>query len=119
MANIHIKRMESSLKKLISNTLNFKMRDKNLQFITITDIELTNDLSYLKIYYSHLEDDRKENVQNALDGSIGFLKNEIAKAKLMRKIPELVFKYDEVEEKARNLETIFARIHSENERKQK
>ncbi len=113
MARIRIKRLESELQKIISNVINFKLRDKNLVMVTVTEIKLTNDLSYANIYYTHFDNFSREKVLSTLEKSSGVIKHEIAKAKFMRKIPNLVFRYDEMERKARDIDDIFAKIHSE------
>ena len=113
MPKIRIQRLEKELLKLINNVLAFKMRNKNLSWVTITNIRFSNDMSYAKIYFSFLGDNSKEKVLNSLQKSAGFIKNEIAKAKMMRVIPELIFYYDELEENARKLDKIFEKINSE------
>ncbi|MDP8269230.1 MAG: 30S ribosome-binding factor RbfA [Candidatus Tenebribacter davisii] len=113
MARIRIKRLESELFKLISTIISFKLNDNNLTMVTVTGVKLTNDLSYLRIFYSHFDETKTEDVQRSLNKSSGFFKNEIAKAKFMRKIPEIIFEYDKLEENARDLDKIFAKIDAE------
>lgn len=113
MARIRIKRLESELYKLLSTVISFKLRDKNLTMVTVTGVKLTNDLSYLTIFFSHFDETNREIVLRSLKKSSGFLKNEIAKAKFMRKIPEIIFEYDKIEENARDLDKIFAQIKAE------
>ncbi len=118
MARIRIQRMEKELLRILSSTINYKLRDKYLKFVTLTEIKLSNDMSHAKIYYSHLDQYPDEKIQQALTKSTGFLKKEIAYTKLMRVIPELSFRYDKVEEQARNIDKIFDRIKSENHKKE-
>ena len=113
MARIRIKRLESELFKLLSTTINFKLRDNNLTMVTVTGVKLTNVLSYLRVFFSHFDETKTENVLRSLNKSSGFLKNEIAKAKFMRKIPDISFEYDKLEENARDLDKIFAKIQAE------
>ncbi|MCF7793107.1 MAG: 30S ribosome-binding factor RbfA [Candidatus Cloacimonetes bacterium] len=112
MPRIRIQRLESELFKLISTVLTFKVRDKDLQMVNVTEVKLTNDLAYAKIYYTTLEPNVKK-VQLGLERSKGFIKKEIAAAKFMRIVPELIFKFDDKAEKARRLDEIFAKIHQE------
>ena len=119
MARIRIQRLESELLKIISNTINFKLRDKNLNMITITQVTLSNDLSHARIYFTHLSKINSNKILQSLQKSSGFIKNEIACAKFMRVIPELVFNCDKVEEKARHLDELFAKIHADSENKGK
>jgi ribosome-binding factor A len=112
MARIKIQRLESELLKIISSALLFKVRDREIKSVNLTAVKLSNDLSYAKIYYTTL-DSNVEKVQRSLERSKGFFKKEIATADFMRVVPELVFKFDEQEEKARKLEKILAQIQQE------
>jgi ribosome-binding factor A len=105
--------MESELFKLISNVVAFQLRNKDLQMVTIKSVRLSNDLSYAKIFFSTLQENKKELVLAALRKSKGYIKRQIAQANIMRLVPKLVFEYDDVEEKARELDDIFAKIHAE------
>ncbi|MDO9577820.1 MAG: 30S ribosome-binding factor RbfA [Candidatus Cloacimonadales bacterium] len=113
MPRIRIQRLESELFKLISNVVTFQLRNKNLQMVTIKAVRLANDLSYAKVFFSTLNEGKKDIVLADLRKSKGFIKRQIAAAQLMRIVPDLTFEYDEMEEKARKLDDIFAQIHSE------
>jgi ribosome-binding factor A len=105
--------MEKELKKLISSVVTFKLQDSHIEQVTITAIKLAPDFSSARIYFTDLSDYSKESVLKALTKSSGFIKNEIAKAKMIRTIPDLSFFYDEVEENADKLEKLFQKIHEE------
>jgi ribosome-binding factor A len=111
--SVHLQRLEKELLRFISNIINNDLRDKNLDWVTLTSISLSKDLSFLKIYYSHLNTSSDGKVQKALTKSSGYIKREIANKKMMRKIPEIVFCYDTIEQNARNLDKIFEKINSE------
>lgn len=111
MNSIRLKRLESVLKKIISQTLSFEARDDRLQFIVINEVKLTQDLSYATVYFTYLSDIPKEKMVEILTRSSGFIKKHIAKEKVIRKIPKLKFVYDETEDRARKLEEIFQKIH--------
>lgn len=113
MSRIRIQRFEKELLKLVSNTINYKLRDKYLNFVSITSVKLSNDMSHARFYYTHLNEADKDKIQKALERSTGVIKQAIASEKLMRRIPEIVFQYDEVQEKARNLDEIFKKLETE------
>ncbi|MDY6915170.1 MAG: 30S ribosome-binding factor RbfA [Candidatus Cloacimonadota bacterium] len=113
MSTIRVKRMEKELLKIFNNTLEFIIRDKRLQWVTISDIRLSSDFSYVKVYFTHLSDIPDDVLQGLLTKSSGVFKDAIAKAKFMRVIPELNFMPDDKAKEARRLEEIFAKIHSE------
>jgi len=114
MKGIRLKRMEKELLKVVSQTVNNKLRDKKLQFVTISEIKLSGDFSVAKIYFTALGRKDIKSIQKTLTRSSGFIKKEIATKHIMRSIPELHFYFDEVEENARKLDSIFDKIHKEN-----
>jgi ribosome-binding factor A len=111
--SVHIQRLEKELLRFISSIINNDLRDKNIEWVTVTSISLSKDLSFLKVYYSHLNKSSDGKVQKALTKSAGYIKREIANKKMMRKIPEIIFYYDTIEENARNLDKIFEQIEAE------
>jgi ribosome-binding factor A len=113
MQQKRLKRLEKELQRLISKVINFKLRDKYLDFVTVTNVTLSADLSVARIYYTHLDNAPDDKIHQALTKSSGVIKNEIASAKMMRKIPELFFHYDEVEKTAREIDQILEKIKSE------
>ena len=73
-----------------------EVKDKSIGFITITEVRLTRDLSYLTVYYTILgQDAKKDAAKKALDRSKAFIRTTLAHRVNMRKSPNLVFKYDE------------------------
>lgn len=114
MSRIRIKRMESELEKLFNTTLSFEIRNSDLDWVSISRIQLSPDFKYAKIFFTSLSHDAHiGKIQKALNRSRGFFKNKIAQAKMMRIIPELTFIYDDTEKKASDLDDIFAKIHQE------
>lgn len=73
-----------------------EVKDHSLGFITITEVRLTNDYSYLTIYYTILgQDAKKEAARKSLERSKSFVRSRLAQKVKMRKSPQLKFKYDE------------------------
>lgn len=64
--------------------------------MTITEVRLTNDYSYLTIYYTILgADNKRAAAKKALERSAKFVRGRLAHRVKMRKTPNLLFKYDE------------------------
>lgn len=96
------------------------IRDKNLGFVTITGVQVTNDLSYCDIYVSFLGknyDTRKG--METLEKSKGFIRSLLARKLTIRKIPELKFKIDSSIEYGNKIESLIREIHSKDNEKQK
>ena len=89
-------RLESTLQRALSEIFMRDIKDKSIGFITITEVRLTRDLSYLTVYYTILgQDTKKEAAKKAIDRSKAFIRTTLAHKVKMRKSPNLVFKYDE------------------------
>ena len=58
---------------------------------SITRAEVTGDLRYAKIYVSVLEDDRREELLEALKSAKGFIRRSLGKRMSIRYSPELRF----------------------------
>lgn len=110
--NIRTQRIASHLQKEISDIVAHEMRDKNINFVTITYLKLAPDLSYARIYFTTLNDEKKEETLDNLNNAKGFIKSELCKRKLkIRKIPEIEFAYDESITYGSNIERIIKKLH--------
>lgn len=62
-------------------------------FVSITAAQVTPDLKYAKIYYSHLRGDTKE-IEKGLKSSAGYFRRRLAQSLNLRVTPELTFQRD-------------------------
>jgi ribosome-binding factor A len=96
MAKIRTGRVGEQIKKELSQLIQAELKDPRIGFITVTGVDLTNDLSQAKIYLSVLGDEeQKASSLKALDKANGYLRSELGKRIRLRHIPELIFKIDE------------------------
>ncbi|MCM3128759.1 MULTISPECIES: 30S ribosome-binding factor RbfA [unclassified Paenibacillus] len=96
MAKIRTGRVNEQVKKELSLLIQSELKDPRIGFVTITGVEVTNDLSQAKVYLSVLGDEeQKNNSLKALDKASGFLRSELGKRVRLRHVPELIFKIDE------------------------
>lgn len=91
------------------------LKDPGLSgFITVTGVEVADDLKTGKVFYSMLGSEvDKELAARALERSAGFIHKRLFDRLRIRRIPRLAFVYDETPEKAQRVETILARLHAE------
>ena len=61
---------------------------------SITRAEVTGDLRYAKIYVSVLEDERRDDLMEALKSAKGFIRRALGKRMIIRYTPELIFVSD-------------------------
>lgn len=97
-------RVAEQLRRELSEMIRFGVKDPRVEGVSVTDVEVSKDLSYATVYFSRLEDnlegDPKDNPERiretaaALHHAGGFLRRELGKTLRLRHIPELRFAYD-------------------------
>ena len=79
MAKIRVGRVGEQIKKELSQLIQSELKDPRIGFITVTGVELTNDLSQARVFLSVLgTDEQKEETLKALARGTGFLRSELA-----------------------------------------
>ncbi len=114
MAKHRSNRLAEALKQEISQLIREELKDPRIGFVTVTSIEVADDLSHAKVYVSVLGDDQKaKETIEALKGASGFVRTEIGKRIRLRHVPEIVFKYDNSIEHGVHIARLLRDIHEE------
>ncbi len=110
--NFKQKRLEGIIRKNISEIVQFGVKDPNVGFVTITDVHVSNDHSYAKVFCEFLgQDARAQAGLKALNRAKGYIRTELSQRLDIRRCPELIFVIDETEQKARHIDDIIASLH--------
>ena len=83
--SIKTERIGSNFVKEISYILMEEIKDPNIKFVTITSCDVTNDLSYAKVYFTVLDDSKKEEVLKSLNKAANFIEISLSKKIDIRK----------------------------------
>lgn len=112
--SLRSERVGEQLKKELSEIINQKLKNPNIGFVTVTEVEVTGDLSIASVYVTVLgeERDRKKSLE-ALEKSKGFMKSEIAKRMDLRIVPDLKFVYDESVDYGNKIERMIAELNKD------
>ncbi len=97
MNNKRIARISEEVKKVVSDIIMHKLKDPRIsELTTVTEVEVTNDLSYARIFISVLGDEnsKKETIEG-LESARGFIRKEISNEVKLRHTPKPVFLLDE------------------------
>lgn len=114
MENMRTSRVAEQMKKEVGEILNQKIKDPRVGFVTVTDVDLTNDLQQATIYVSVLGDeDEKEATLVGLSKASGFVRSEVGKRIRLRKVPEIMFKFDEAHEYGNHIDAILRQLDKE------
>ncbi|MCC7011519.1 MAG: 30S ribosome-binding factor RbfA [Planctomycetes bacterium] len=99
-------KLEARIHERAAYALEFEVRDPRLPMVTITKVELSNDLSHAKIFYSVLGGrSERSKAEHMLESAGGFIQRQVARVLETRKVPHLHWIYDESIEKAQELDT--------------
>jgi len=110
--SIKIERINHSMIREISYILEREVKDKNIKFVTITDVKVTNDLSFAKVYFTVLNDEYRNDTLKALKQASGFIRSKLCERIDIRHMPELEFVYDESIAYGKLIEDKIKEIHN-------
>lgn len=102
-------RVADFLRKELSEVMQHEMRDPRVGLASITDVEVSRDLSHAKVFVTVLDcssaDDAKETM-SVLNKAAGFFKSKIAKSHSMRITPSIRFYFDESIHRGQHLSSL-------------
>ena len=107
-------RVGDQILKEVADLLMRKVKDPRVQGITLSGIDLGNDLKIAKVYYSLIGGRAEiEKAQSGLESAKGFIKHEVGRRLDLKYLPEIVFKYDPSLAQGDHMEKIFEKIKKE------
>lgn len=111
---IRPERVAETIKREMADILASRLRDPRLGgMISVTDVEVTPDLSVARIFVSVLAtDDARDRALEALAHSAGFVRHELAPRLGLREVPEIRFLLDTSIQRGARVEELLRRIAS-------
>ena len=111
MASHRAAKVADRIKVVVAQTLENRIKDPRLGFVTITDVRVTGDLQQASIFYTVLGDDEaRANTAKALESAKGLLRTEVGRELGTRIVPTLTFFADALSETARNFEDLLDQV---------
>jgi ribosome-binding factor A len=86
-------RMAGRIRQILSELLLREVGDPRLQMVSITEVQLDEEMQFARVYVIGDEFSQEE-VMPALERAKGFLRREVGKRVRLRKTPELAFRWD-------------------------
>jgi len=107
-------RLAEAIKHEVSDLLLNEIKDPRVGFATITEVTVSNDLKYAKIYVSVLgEQEQKDNALRGLQKAKGFIRTELGQRIRLRQTPEISFKLDQSFDKGARIMKLLNEVHSQ------
>ncbi|MDQ1618138.1 MAG: ribosome-binding factor [Actinomycetota bacterium] len=105
------RKLADRIKVVVAETLETRVKDPRLGFVTITDVRITGDLQQASVFYTVLGDEtQKAETADALESAKGVLRSEVGKQTGVRHTPSLTFFADAVPENAAHIEDLLAKV---------
>ncbi len=113
-------RLNSLLKKVISQVISRHVRDPNLHsLITITKVETSKDLHHAKVYVGVLgSQGEREKAIEVLQSAAGFISVNASKEVKLRYFPSLRFFLDRSTDKHMHIDHLLHKIEQEREKRE-
>lgn len=103
MAN-SVERIKANIAKNIREIVQYDLNSEKIDFLTITDIEVSSDHSYAKVYVSFFNNPQKN--LEALNKVKGFVRSELARRIKLRRVPEITFVLDNTFNEQQKLDSL-------------
>ncbi|GAB4071584.1 30S ribosome-binding factor RbfA [Angustibacter speluncae] len=103
------RKLADRIKVVVAETLERRVKDPRLGFVTVTDTRVTGDLQHATVFYTVYGDEtEKAATAAALESAKGKLRSEMGKAVGTRLTPTLEFVADAVPENAASIADLLA-----------
>jgi len=102
-------RLAEQIREEVSLIIGGEIEDPRLGVVTVTDVKLSPDLRYARIYVSAVGSDEEVRASlAALRHATGFIRHQLGFVLRMRRIPELTFIHDQTDERAARIEELLS-----------
>ncbi len=103
-------RIGDQIKMEVADILTRKTRDPRIGFVTVTSVEISDDLQHAKIFVTVQKEHDPKQAFIGLRKAAGFIRAELSRRLQLRRVPELSFLPDESTEKVSHILDLLDRI---------
>jgi len=108
--------MADRIRVIVAESLERRIKDPRLGFVTITDSRVTGDLHEATLFYTVLgSDEERAGTAAALESAKGVLRSEVGRLTGVRFTPTLTFVEDAMPENAEHIEDLLKRARTPDE----
>ncbi|RKE21437.1 30S ribosome-binding factor RbfA [Streptomyces sp. TLI_171] len=101
------RKLADRIQVVVAETLQRRIKDPRLGYVTITDARVTGDLREATVFYTVYGDEtERESSAAALESAKGILRSEVGKQTGVRFTPTLTFVADALPDNARNIDDL-------------
>ena len=109
-------RVAEAVREVIAEMLLREIKDPRIGMVTLTTVELTDDLRHAKVFFSCVGDEAaRQRSLSGLRSAAGFIKSQVTRRLQLRFAPEVTFVFDPTIEVADRLATLLKDAGSKGE----
>ncbi len=106
-----IRKINEEIRKIISSSLLYGMKDPRLpSMINVLEVDTTRDMKQAKVFVSWVGEEDREEVLKVLNKASGFFRKELGNELKTYNTPEPIFFYDDSIERGMEMEEILRGI---------
>jgi ribosome-binding factor A len=111
------RRLSERIQVIVAETIERRIKDPRMGFVTITDVRVTGDLREATVFYTVLGDPtEQEDSAAALESAKGMLRTEVGRQTGIKHTPSLAFVADAIPETARHLDDLLRQAQADDQR---
>ena len=103
-------RVSDLLRKEIADIIIYRLKDPRIGFITVTGVDVTDDIKLAKVYVSVFREGERKTTLEVLNSAKSFIRSELSKKLRMKFIPSIEFRLDTAIEYGNKIEELLKDI---------
>lgn len=104
------RKLADRIKVVVAETIEMRVKDPRLGFVTITDVRVTGDFREATVFYTvYGSDEDRAGTAAALESAKGVLRSEVGRQTGVKHTPSLTFIADALPETSKSIEDLLAK----------
>lgn len=99
-------RVAGTLRRELAQLIQMEVKDPEVGFVGLSDVEVTRDLSHARVYVTVFESDKAASSIKALNRAAGYLRRRLGQEMRIRSVPELHFHHDASVETGQRMDSL-------------
>jgi ribosome-binding factor A len=102
-------RVAGQIRRDLARLIQQEIKDPKVGFVSLSDVEVTRDLSHAKVFITVFEPQKAKESLHALNHAATFLRRRLGQALRLRHVPELHFIHDDSVEKGSHIDDLISK----------
>ena len=111
MSKTRVPKIEDFLKKEISQIISSQVQDQRYKLFNIVDVKCSSDLGVATVFFTIINGDKTSAPEKkSMEKFSSMVRSKLSKFMQIRRVPKLIFKYDESLERYNNIDSLLSSI---------